>query len=45
MVLAISTCDNEKTINRMLSLGACGFLLKDTEPAEIKAALLGVAEK
>ena len=31
-VLAISTYDNEKTINRMLSLGACGFVLKDVEP-------------
>jgi two-component system invasion response regulator UvrY len=44
-VLAISTWDNEKTINRMLSLGACGFILKDTEPVEMKAALLGAAEK
>jgi len=44
-ILAISTWDNEKTINRMLSLGACGFVLKDTEPAEMKAALLGAAEK
>ena len=44
-VLAISTWDNEKTINRMLSLGARGFVLKDTEPAEMKASLLGVAEK
>ena len=44
-VLAISTWDNEKTINRMLSLGARGFVLKDIEPGEMKAALLGVAEK
>lgn len=42
-VVAISTWDNEKTINRMLSLGACGFVLKDVEPLEIKAALLGAA--
>jgi len=41
-VLAISTWDNEKTINRMLSLGACGFVLKDTEPAEMKSALLNL---
>jgi len=44
-VLAISTWDNEKTINRMLSLGACGFVLKDTEPAEMKAALLNLARQ
>ncbi|HVU95456.1 MAG TPA: response regulator transcription factor [Puia sp.] len=44
-VLAISTWDNEKTINRMLSLGASGFVLKDVEPTEMKAALLEVAEK
>jgi len=44
-ILAISTYDNEKTINRMLSLGARGFVLKDVEPVEIKAALLGVVEK
>jgi hypothetical protein len=29
----------------MLSLGARGFVLKDVEPVEIKAALLGVVEK
>jgi two-component system invasion response regulator UvrY len=44
-VLAISTYDNEKTINRMLSLGARGFVLKDVEPVEIHAALLDVAER
>jgi two-component system invasion response regulator UvrY len=44
-VLAISTYDNEKTITRMLSLGARGFVLKDVEPVEMKAALLDLAEK
>ena len=44
-ILAISTYDNQKTINRMLSLGARGFVLKDVEPVEMKAALLEVAEK
>lgn len=43
-VMAISTYDNEKTISRMLSLGACGFLLKDVEPVEMKAALLGLVQ-
>jgi two-component system invasion response regulator UvrY len=41
-VLAISTYDNEKTISRMLSLGACGFVLKDVDPGEIHAALLDI---
>ena len=44
-VLAISTWDNEKTINRMLSLEARGFVLKDVEPVDMHAALLDVAEK
>lgn len=43
-VLAISTYDNEKTITRMLSLGASGFVLKDVEPVDMKAALLKVAD-
>jgi two-component system invasion response regulator UvrY len=44
-ILAISTYDNEKTISRMLSLGARGFVTKDVEPVDIKAALLHAAEK
>jgi len=44
-ILAISTYDNQKTINRMLSLGARGFVLKDVEPVEMKAALLEVADR
>jgi DNA-binding NarL/FixJ family response regulator len=43
-VLAISTHDNEKTINRMLSLGASGFVLKDMEPAEMRAALVALTQ-
>lgn len=44
-VLALSMYDSDKTINRMLDSGACGFVLKDVEPVEIRAALLGVAGK
>ena len=44
-ILAISTYDNEKTINRMLSLGALGFVLKDLEPVEMRAALLDVIHR
>src|SRR5579872_1839420 len=42
-VLALSMYDSEKTITRMLNLGARGFVLKDVEPVEIRAALLDVA--
>jgi two-component system, NarL family, invasion response regulator UvrY len=42
-VLALSMYDSEKTITRMLSLGARGFVLKDTEPIDMRAALLDVA--
>jgi DNA-binding NarL/FixJ family response regulator len=44
-VLALSMYDSEKTITRMLNLGARGFVLKDVEPVDIHAALLGVAGK
>jgi two-component system invasion response regulator UvrY len=44
-VLALSMHDSEKTITRMLNLGARGFVLKDIEPVEMRAALLDVAEK
>ena len=44
-VLALSMYDSEKTIARMLNLGARGFVLKDVEPVEIHAALLDVAEQ
>ena len=42
-VLAISTWDNEKTISRMLSLGARGFVLKDSEPGDIRMMLLDLS--
>ncbi|MGC4101210.1 response regulator [Ferruginibacter sp.] len=38
-VLALSMYDNENSIIRMLKCGAKGYILKDSEPAELKAAI------
>ncbi len=38
-VLALSMYDNETAIIRMLKNGACGYILKDAEPADLKRAL------
>jgi two-component system, NarL family, invasion response regulator UvrY len=38
-VLALSMYDNENAIIRMLKCGAKGYILKDSEPAELKAAI------
>ena len=38
-VLALSMYDNENSIIRMLKHGAKGYILKDSEPAELKAAI------
>jgi two-component system invasion response regulator UvrY len=38
-ILALSMYDDEKAIIRMLKNGAKGYILKDTEPAELRAAL------
>jgi len=38
-VLALSMYDNETSIIRMLKCGAKGYILKDSEPAELKAAI------
>ena len=38
-VLALSMYDNETSIIRMLKCGARGYILKDSEPAELKAAI------
>jgi len=38
-ILALSMYDNEHSIIRMLKSGARGYILKDTEPKEFKAAL------
>ena len=44
-VLALSMYDNENSIIRMLKCGAKGYILKDSEPAELKAAIEDVMNK
>ena len=44
-VLALSMYDNETSIIRMLKCGAKGYILKDSEPPELKKALDSVHEK
>ena len=44
-VLAVSVYDNEEAIIRMIKNGACGYILKDSEPEELKLALNEVVQK
>ncbi|GGB23462.1 response regulator transcription factor [Puia dinghuensis] len=44
-VLALSMYDSENSIIRMLRNGARGYILKDSDPAELHAALLDIQEK
>lgn len=44
-VLALSMYDEEDAIIRMLKNGARGYILKDSHPSELKAAIAAVAEK
>ncbi|HMJ46122.1 MAG TPA: response regulator transcription factor [Ferruginibacter sp.] len=44
-VLALSMYDNETSIIRMLKCGAKGYILKDSEPAELKAAIHALMSK
>ena len=44
-VLALSMYDNETSIIRMLKCGAKGYILKDSEPAELKSAIHALMEK
>lgn len=44
-ILALSMYDNETSIIRMLKNGAKGYILKDAEPFELKAALNAVINK
>jgi DNA-binding NarL/FixJ family response regulator len=44
-VLALSMYDNETSIIRMLKCGAKGYILKDSEPAELKAAIDAIMNK
>jgi two-component system invasion response regulator UvrY len=44
-VLALSMNDNPKAISRMLENGTRGFLLKDSEPGQLKTILMALAQK
>jgi two-component system, NarL family, invasion response regulator UvrY len=44
-VLALSMYDNEASIIKMLKCGAKGYILKDSDPAELKAAIDAVINK
>jgi DNA-binding NarL/FixJ family response regulator len=44
-ILALSMYDNENAIIRMFKAGAKGYILKDCEPSELRAALDGVMHK
>ena len=44
-VLALSMYDNETSIIRMLKCGAKGYILKDSEPAELKEAINAIMSK
>ena len=44
-VLALSMYDNENAIIRMLKAGAKGYILKDSEPSELKAAIDALLNK
>ena len=44
-VLALSMYDNENSIIRMLKCGAKGYILKDSEPAELKSAIEALMTK
>ncbi len=44
-VIALSVMDDEDAIIRMLKSGAKGYLLKNTNPAELQAAMESVLEK
>ncbi|MFN8242776.1 MAG: response regulator transcription factor [Ferruginibacter sp.] len=44
-VLALSMYDNEAAIIRMLKCGAKGYILKDSEPAELRTAIEDVMNK
>ena len=44
-VLALSMYDNENAVIRMFKAGAKGYILKDSDPAELRAALDGIISK
>jgi two-component system invasion response regulator UvrY len=44
-VLALSMYDNENSIIRMFRAGAKGYILKDSDPAELEAAISSIISK
>lgn len=44
-ILALSMYDDEQSIIRMLKSGAGGYILKDTEPGELKRAMEAICNK
>lgn len=44
-ILALSMYDNENSIIRMFKAGAKGYILKDCDPSELKAALQALVDK
>jgi two-component system, NarL family, invasion response regulator UvrY len=45
LVLALSMYDDENAIIRMLKSGARGYIMKDSEPAELRSALDAIVRK
>lgn len=45
LVLALSMYDDENAIIRMLKSGARGYIMKDSEPTELRAALDAIVQK
>jgi two-component system, NarL family, invasion response regulator UvrY len=45
LVLALSMYDDENAIIRMLKSGARGYIMKDSEPADLRAALDAIVRK
>lgn len=44
-IMALSMYDNENSVIRMFKAGAKGYILKDCEPPELRAALLSIIER
>jgi two-component system invasion response regulator UvrY len=44
-VLALSMYDNESAVIRMIKNGACGYILKDAEPSDLRRALNEIVQK
>src|SRR3569833_1350696 len=44
-VLALSMYDNESAVIRMVMNGACGYILKDAEPGDLRRALNEIVQK